>query len=94
MIMLSCTKCGNKKKEAVDYTSVFNGKTIEHSPKQMVAVIDKEQELTTMPTIHVECPRCGNNTANVWQVQTRGSDESSTQFIRCLNCGYTFREYT
>jgi DNA-directed RNA polymerase subunit M len=94
MIMLSCTKCGNKKREAVDYTSVLNGKTIEHSPKQMVAVIDKEQELTTMPTIHVECPRCGNNTANVWQVQTRGSDESSTQFIRCLNCGYTFREYT
>ncbi|MGA3289451.1 MAG: hypothetical protein ABSD42_04340 [Candidatus Bathyarchaeia archaeon] len=47
-----------------------------------------------MPTLHVDCPRCGSNTANVWQVQTRGSDESSTQFFRCLRCGFTFREYT
>jgi DNA-directed RNA polymerase subunit M/transcription elongation factor TFIIS len=30
----------------------------------------------------------------VWIVQTRGSDESSTQFMRCVKCGYTFREYT
>ncbi len=40
------------------------------------------------------CPKCGNNTANVWQVQTRGSDESSTQFLKCLRCGFTHREYT
>jgi DNA-directed RNA polymerase subunit M/transcription elongation factor TFIIS len=27
-------------------------------------------------------------------VQTRGSDESSTQFLRCTKCSYTFREYS
>ncbi len=94
MIMLACTKCGQKKPEA-EATTRFNGKVIEHSPKQLVAVIGKEeQELTTLPTIQVECPRCGNNTANVWQVQTRGSGESSTQFLRCIRCGYTYRENT
>lgn len=94
MIMMSCTKCGQKKPEAEANTK-FNGKFIEHGPKQFVAVIGKEEQgLTTLPTIQVECPRCGNNTVNVWQVQTRGSDESSTQFLRCIRCGYTYREYT
>jgi DNA-directed RNA polymerase subunit M len=30
----------------------------------------------------------------VWQVQTRGGDEASTQFFRCTKCGHTFREYS
>ena len=94
MVMLACTKCGQKT-HRLDVSSKFNGKVIEHSPKQFVAVIGKEeQELSTLPTIRTECPKCGNNTANVWQVQTRGSDESSTQFLRCLRCGFTHREYT
>ncbi|MCW3999358.1 MAG: RPA12/RPB9/RPC11 RNA polymerase family protein [Candidatus Bathyarchaeota archaeon] len=94
MLMLACSKCGQKKPEAEANRKV-NGKYIEHTPKQFVAVIGREeQELTTMPTIHMDCPRRGNNTANVWLVQTRGSDESSTQFLRCIRCGYTFREYT
>ncbi len=94
LMMLSCTKCGRKKPERVK-ASLLNGKTIEHSPKQLVAIIgEEEQKLTTMPTLRIECPRCGNNTANVWQVQTRGSDESSTQFFRCIKCGHTIREYT
>jgi DNA-directed RNA polymerase subunit M len=91
--MLACTKCGHKEEETKP--TPFSGKIIEHNPKQLVAVIGKEeQELYTMPTIQIDCPKCANNTANVWQVQTRGSDESSTQFLRCTRCGYTFREYT
>ena len=94
MIVLACQKCGRKKGE-VEPNAKFNGKYIEHDPKQFVAIIGKEeQQLTTMPTIKCECPSCGNNTANVWQVQTRGSDESSTQFMRCLRCGFTYRENT
>jgi transcription factor S len=93
MIMMTCTKCGHKENEPKPVP--FNGKKIEHNPKQFVAVIGKEeQELYTTPTINIYCPHCGNNVANVWQVQTRGSDESSTQFLRCTQCGYTFREYT
>ena len=90
MVMMACTKCGQKTR-GLDVTR----KVIEHSPKQFVAIIGKEeQELSTLPTIRIECPKCGNNTANVWQVQTRGSDESSTQFLRCLRCGFTYREST
>ncbi|MCW3995781.1 MAG: transcription factor S [Candidatus Bathyarchaeota archaeon] len=95
MIMLACTRCGQKQGKA-DMSNVrLNGKTVKHNPKQFVAIIGKEeQQLHTLPTIRIECPRCGNNTANVWLVQTRGLDESSTQFFRCLRCGFTFREYT
>jgi transcription factor S len=94
MVLLTCTKCGAKKQEPEPLAKVLTPKVIQHDPKQMVAVIDRELDLNPMPTIHMDCPRCGNNTANVWLVQTRGSDESSTQFIRCVECGYTFRENT
>jgi len=91
--MLVCTKCPLKKQDPTA-AAHFNGKVIEHNPKQFVAVIGKKEQLSKLPTLQINCPRCGNITANVWQVQTRGSDESSTQFFRCVECGYTYREYT
>jgi len=93
LVILSCSKCGNKTKETNEKMQL-NSKTIPHNPKQLVAVIDKEKQLSTMPTIRFTCLRCGNQNAYAWQVQTRGSDESSTQFLRCTSCGYTFRENT
>jgi DNA-directed RNA polymerase subunit M len=93
MLVLACNKCGQKIKEPSENVKI-NGKTIEHSPKQFVSVIGKEHQLNILPTIQVTCPRCGNNNAYAWQVQTRGADESSTQFLRCTSCDYTFREYT
>ena len=92
-IVLSCPKCRYKKQPASPVVAV--SKTIEHTPQELIAVIGKEeQKLRTLPTVRIECPKCGNNLAYVWQVQTRGSDESSTQFFRCTKCNYTFREYT
>ena len=93
MLVLVCHKCGRKAKE-VNEIPRFNNRTIEHSPKQFVSIIGRENQLSILPTIQVTCPKCGNNNAYAWQVQTRGSDESSTQFLRCTNCDYTFREYT
>jgi DNA-directed RNA polymerase subunit M len=93
MLVLACKKCGYTNRD-VNGASKVDLKTIQHNPKQMVAVIGKDKELSTQPTIRIECPKCGNNTSYVWQVQTRGADESSTQFMRCTNCGYTFREYS
>ena len=93
LLIFACEKCGNKVKKTEEKIQL-NNKTITHNPKQMVAVIDKEKQLSTTPTIHFTCLRCGNQNAYAWQVQTRGSDESSTQFLRCTNCGYTFREIT
>jgi transcription factor S len=93
MLILACKKCGYTSKEATEEAKLEK-KVIQHNPKQMVAVIDKEKDVSVEPTVQIECPRCGNNTAYIWQVQTRGADESSTQFMRCTNCGYTFRENT
>lgn len=91
-VVLSCPKCGYKKR-AVQV--VATPKVIEHGPQERVVVIGKEeQKLRTLPTVRVGCPKCGNMLAYAWQVQTRGSDESSTQFFRCTKCNYTFREYT
>ncbi len=92
-LVLVCKKCSFK--EPVSGTKTTLTRVVKHTPQQRIALIGKEeQRLRTLPTIRVECPRCGNNRAYVWQVQTRGSDESSTQFFRCTKCNYTFREYS
>jgi DNA-directed RNA polymerase subunit M len=94
-LILACPKCGYKKKTVGEKVEPKVAKVIQHNPQRLVAVIGKEeQKLRTLPTVRVECPKCGNNLAYVWQVQTRGADESSTQFLRCTKCGYTFREYS
>jgi DNA-directed RNA polymerase subunit M len=94
-LTLICQKCGYKKQIISEKATPKVAKVIQHNPQQQVAVIGREeQKLRTLPTVRIECPKCGNNTAYVWQVQTRGADESSTQFLRCTKCGYTFREYS
>jgi len=92
-VVLACSKCEYKKqgtrKVRPKVTELIN------KTKKSVTVISKEdQKLKTLPTLKVECPKCGNNLVYVWQVQTRGGDESSTQFMRCTKCEHTFREYT
>lgn len=47
----------------------------------------------TLPTTKIECPRCGNDIAYWWTLQTRAADEPETQFFRCTKCHYTWREY-
>ena len=93
-LVLVCQKCGYKKLEAGEKVETkVVPKVIRHNPQQFVAVIGKEeQKLNTLPTVRIECRGCGNNTAYVWQVQTRGAEESSTQFLRCTKCNCTFRE--
>jgi DNA-directed RNA polymerase subunit M len=94
-LMLVCPKCGYKKPTLGSKIKPRMSKVIKHDIKQRVTVIGKEeQKINTMPTLKMECPKCGNNLAYVWQVQTRGGDESSTQFFRCTKCNHTFREYT
>ena len=94
-VMFVCSKCGYKKPALSRKIKPRVSKVIKHDIKQRVTVIGKEeQKINTMPTLKVECPKCGNTLAYVWQVQTRGGDESSTQFFRCTKCNHTFREYT
>ncbi len=91
--MFMCPKCGYQMEAEGGHAVPL--KKAAHSPQELIVVIGKEeQKLRTLPTMKIKCPKCGNNLAYVWQVQTRGIDESSTQFFRCTKCGYTFREYS
>lgn len=93
-IFLSCSKCGYERQAETPILSLSR-RVVEIKPEDHIVVIgEKEQKLKTLPVVTVECPKCGNNFAYVWQVQTRGADESSTQFFRCTKCNYTFREYS
>jgi len=90
-----CCKCAYVKQDTNEKSeSKGSGKVIKHNLQQQVTVIGKDDEVNTMPTIRMECPKCGNMLVYVWQVQTRGGDEASTQFFRCTKCAHTFREYT
>ena len=92
---MACCKCDYVKEDSTRKTEQTPGKVIQHNLQELVTVIAKEdQELNTLPTLRMECPKCGNMQVYVWQVQTRGGDEASTQFMRCTKCSHTFREYT
>jgi DNA-directed RNA polymerase subunit M len=91
VVVFACSKCGYTKQGSAERAQLRVGK----KPKESVTIISEEdQKIHTMPTIRVRCPKCGNNLVFVWQVQTRGGDEASTQFMRCTKCSHTFREYS
>ena len=39
----------------------------------------------------IECSRCGSKKTFSFSKQTRRADESATVFVRCANCGKSFR---
>ena len=93
--VLSCTKCGYTKQAQNNRAQANVVKVITPKSQPFMTVISEaEQNINTMQTIRMKCEQCGNNEVFVWQVQTRGGDEASTQFMRCTKCGHTFREYT
>ena len=88
---LNCPKCGYSRQIETEESTVQ--KDVVHSTQEIVTVIGEEEaKIRTMPTLKIECPKCGNGEAYWWMVQTRGADESPTQFFRCTKCNYTWRE--
>ena len=61
--------------------------------KKMTMSSGKVKDFETLPKTKAECPKCGNNEAFFWFVQTRASDEPPTKFFRCVKCRHTWREY-
>lgn len=59
--------------------------------KGKIEVINKRVE--TLPKTKEECPKCGNNEAFYWTVQTRSADEAETRFFKCTKCNHTWRVY-
>jgi DNA-directed RNA polymerase subunit M len=93
-IVFACSKCSYVKMAAGDRAQAKKIKVIQPKSQPFMTVIsEEEQKIKTMPTIRMKCEKCENNMVYIWQVQTRGGDEASTQFMRCTKCGHTFREY-
>ncbi len=91
-VILRCTKCGYEMKPQEGATVLR--RNISHSPREReIVVIEKKESRLPLPTIRAFCPKCGNNTAYWWMIQTRAGDEPPTRFFRCTKCGYTWREY-
>jgi len=94
-VVLGCTKCTYVKQAENSRSQARVVKVIQPTIQPFMTVITEEdQKVKTLPTIHMKCEKCDNTTVYVWQVQTRGGDEASTQFMRCTKCGHTFREYS
>jgi len=88
--LYKCPNCGAE--EPLSEASVIQRDKQEDD--KIIVIGKKEQSLKTMSTVKLKCPKCDNDKAYWWMVQTRGIDESSTQFYRCTKCGYTWRDYS
>ncbi|MDP6613078.1 MAG: transcription factor S [Candidatus Hydrothermarchaeota archaeon] len=86
---LVCTRCKTKK----EILNRNDFKLIQVNKKQQKLLI-VDEEIQTLPTTRVECPKCKNNLAEWWLLQTRKADESETRFYRCTKCKFTWREYS
>ena len=86
---LSCPKCDYSEAQG----SEIQNNTSEEEPNSDFLVLDENEGKDIMPTIEIECEKCGNNKAVWWMLQTRSADEPTTQFYRCTKCEHTWRNY-
>ncbi|MDO5848624.1 MAG: transcription factor S [Methanobrevibacter sp.] len=86
---ITCGTCGYEKDLA--------GKEDNYKQKEEIqakeTIIMKGEDINTLPTTTVECPKCGHDKAAWWLQQTRSADEAETRFLKCLECSHTWREY-
>ncbi|MFH1409757.1 MAG: transcription factor S [Nanoarchaeota archaeon] len=85
--VLHCS-CGhtNRKPESIQMTeAVEQGKKLE--------IIERE-DTDSLPITSAECPKCKNENAHFWEVQTRAADEPATKFLKCTKCKHTWRDYS
>ena len=82
-MVCTCGFTSKKKENMVIKEKMDLGKRIE--------VIDKKIE--TLPKTKEKCPKCSNEEAYWWIVQTRSADEAATRFFKCTKCSHTWREY-
>ena len=85
---LQCPKCDYVEGKETNQIK----KTIQEHESQF-NVLAENETVDTLPTIKIECEKCGNDEAVWWMLQTRSADEPTTQFYRCSKCRYTWRNY-
>ncbi len=58
-----------------------------------IDIVENKEEYETLPKMKAECPKCHNNEAYFWEVQTRAADEPATKFLKCTKCKNVWRDY-
>jgi len=86
--IVSCS-CGYRSvdKEAGKIKETVKGKSSD------VHVIHDKDKYETLPKMKAECPKCKNQEAFFWEVQTRAADEPATKFLKCTKCKNIWRDY-
>ncbi len=93
MTTVTCRRCGYSETRKV--TPTLSTDVEKETTAEPITVIDMTaDQIKTLPTTAMDCPKCGYGEASWWVVQTRGADESPTQFFKCRRCGYVWREYS
>lgn len=84
---LQCPKC--------NYTegSETITKQVKEEESSELNVLEESDSPETLPSIKIDCEKCGHNEAVWWMLQTRSADEPTTQFYRCTKCNHTWRNY-
>ena len=86
--IISCPKCNYTEGQESEHQN-----KISEEPKSDFLILEENEGKDSMPTIEIECEKCGNNEAVWWMLQTRSADEPTTQFYRCTKCEHTWRNY-
>jgi DNA-directed RNA polymerase subunit M len=94
--IILCPKCGftEDKEEQESLSKKEISSVSESVSRSSLKVMDIDKGPDALPTTTVECPKCGNNSAFWWMLQTRSADEATTQFYRCTKCVHTWRNYS
>ena len=93
---LTCLKCGhiivsdNNKSTASIVSTVSSYDYSDDTLK----ILDSDRPIEGLPTTNIECPKCQNNLAFWWMLQTRSADEATTQLYRFTKCSHTWRNYS
>ena len=85
---LKCPKC-----DYVEGSTETLKKEIKEQEVSELNVLDENEGKETLPTIKIDCEKCGHTEAVWWMLQTRSADEPTTQFYRCTKCNHTWRNY-
>lgn len=91
--ILSCPKCGLIVDREEEKSKVNLIQNAERASQSSLKIMDADKGLDALPATTIDCPKCGNDLAFWWMLQTRSADEPTTQFYRCTKCSHTWRNY-
>jgi DNA-directed RNA polymerase subunit M len=84
----TCQKCGYSEGE-----SKQEPKKLAEQSQSELTILEETDGKEALPSITIDCEKCGNTEAVWWMLQTRSADEPTTQFYRCTKCNHTWRNY-